>query len=131
MDRILIEGGYPLKGTVRVSGAKNAALPAIAACLLTGGWHRIRRVPKLKDVETIKKIMSKMGVFFVKRGGCVVRQLESMTCSVAPYDLVWTARRPSFSLVAGAAGRGVSCRDAIGAGLTIEGSFSAMGVGCS
>ena len=93
MEKMLIQGGSPLKGTVKVSGAKNAALPAIAACLLTGGWHRIRRVPKLKDVETIKKIMSKMGVLFrQEEEGVLSINSESMTRSVAPYDLVRTMR---------------------------------------
>jgi UDP-N-acetylglucosamine 1-carboxyvinyltransferase len=93
MEKMLIQGGSPLKGTVKVSGAKNAALPAIAACLLTGGWHRIRGVPKLKDVETIKKIMSKMGVLFrQEEEGVLSINSESMTRSVAPYDLVRTMR---------------------------------------
>jgi len=93
MEKMLIQGGSPLKGTVKVSGAKNAALPAIAACLLTGGWHRISRVPKLKDIETIKKIMSKMGVLFrQEEEGVLSINSESMTRSVAPYDLVRTMR---------------------------------------
>jgi len=62
-------GATPLKGCVRVSGAKNAALPVIAACLLTGGWHRLKRVPNLRDVHTIKLIMSRMGVVFREENG--------------------------------------------------------------
>ena len=54
MDKIVIEGGIPLKGSVKISGAKNAALPAIAASLLTGGWHRLERIPQLRDINTIK-----------------------------------------------------------------------------
>ena len=69
MDRILIEGGYPLKGTVKVSGAKNAALPVLAACLLTGGWHHLKRIPNLRDVHTIKLILSRMGVVFREENG--------------------------------------------------------------
>jgi UDP-N-acetylglucosamine 1-carboxyvinyltransferase len=93
MEKMLIQGGLTLKGTVKVSGAKNAALPAIAACLLTGGWHRIRRVPQLKDVETIKKIMSRMGVLFrQEEEGVLSINSESLTRSVAPYDLVRTMR---------------------------------------
>lgn len=93
MEKMFIQGGPPLKGTVEVSGAKNAALPAIAACLLTGGWHRISRVPRLKDIETIKKIMSKMGVLFrPEEEGVLSINSESMIRSVAPYDLVRTMR---------------------------------------
>jgi UDP-N-acetylglucosamine 1-carboxyvinyltransferase len=67
MDKILIQGGERLKGAVKVSGAKNAALPVIAACILTEGWHRLKNIPKLKDTTTIKLIMSKMGVPFRKK----------------------------------------------------------------
>jgi len=92
MDRILIEGGYPLKGTVRVSGAKNAALPALAACLLTGGWHRLKRIPNLKDVLTIKLIMSRMGVVFQEENGVVAVNSENLDKYIASYDLVKTMR---------------------------------------
>ena len=92
MDRILIEGGYPLKGCVRVSGAKNAALPVIAACLLTGGWHRLKRVPNLRDVHTIKLIMSRMGVVFREENGVVAVNSENLDKYIAAYDLVKTMR---------------------------------------
>jgi len=93
MEKMLIQGGRALKGTVKVSGAKNAALPAIAACLLTGGWHRIRRIPKLKDIQTIKKIISRMGVLFrEEEEGALSINSASINQSVAPYDLVRTMR---------------------------------------
>ena len=92
MDRILIEGGYPLKGCVRVSGAKNAALPVIAACLLTGGWHRLKRVPNLRDVHTIKLIMSRMGVVFREENGGLAVNSENLDKHIAAYDLVKTMR---------------------------------------
>jgi UDP-N-acetylglucosamine 1-carboxyvinyltransferase len=56
MDKIVIEGGKLLKGTVKVSGAKNAALPVLAACILTGGRHRLCNIPQLRDIETIKSL---------------------------------------------------------------------------
>ncbi|NIR15453.1 MAG: UDP-N-acetylglucosamine 1-carboxyvinyltransferase, partial [Desulfobacterales bacterium] len=68
MDKILIEGGVSLKGTVKVSGAKNAALPIIAGCILTGGWHRLHQVPRLRDIETIKTIMSEIGIALREAG---------------------------------------------------------------
>jgi len=93
MDKILIEGGYPLKGTVQVSGAKNAALPVIAACLLTGGWHRLKRIPNLKDVHTIKLIMSRMGVVFrEEENGVLAVNSETLDRYSASYDLVKTMR---------------------------------------
>ncbi len=93
MDKILIErGAAPLKGTVRVSGAKNAALPAIAACLLTGGWNRLHRIPQLRDIHTIKVILSKMGVLFEDEDGTLLVNSEGLNEHVAPYDLVRTMR---------------------------------------
>lgn len=92
MDKIVIEGGHPLRGRVRVSGAKNAALPAIAACLLTEGWHRLKKVPRLKDIQTIKLIMSKMGVDFREEEGVTSINTEHLRAHVAPYDLVKTMR---------------------------------------
>ncbi|MBK5099426.1 MAG: UDP-N-acetylglucosamine 1-carboxyvinyltransferase [Desulfobacteraceae bacterium] len=92
MDKIVIESGISLNGKVRVSGAKNAALPAIAACLLTGGWHRINNIPHLRDVETIKSIMSKLGVIFRDGGETLEVKTDSLMGYEAPYDLVKTMR---------------------------------------
>ena len=92
MDKIIIEGGKPLKGTVTVSGAKNAALPIIAACLLTGGWHRLHNVPHLKDIQTIKSIMSKLGVVFRYDKGAIEVNSDNLSAHEAPYDLVKTMR---------------------------------------
>lgn len=92
MEKILIEGGRQLHGTVPISGAKNAALPIIAAAILTGGWHRFHRVPRLRDIETIQKIMSKMGVVFEKGDGVLCVNSDNMSEYEAPYDLVKTMR---------------------------------------
>jgi len=92
MDKIIIEGGHPLKGTVRISGAKNAALPVMAACLLTGGWHRLKRIPRLRDIQTIQRIMSNLGVVFRGDGGAIEVNSDNLTDYRAPYDLVKTMR---------------------------------------
>jgi len=92
MDKIVIEGGIPLKGTVRVSGAKNAALPVIAGCILTGGWHRLHHVPHLKDIQTIREIMSKMGVAFREERGVLSVNSDDLKDHEASYDLVRTMR---------------------------------------
>ena len=92
MDKILIEGGRPLKGTVKVSGAKNAALPIIAACLLSGGNHHLFNVPQLRDIETIKRIMSIFGVNFRDEEGGLKVNSDKLTCYEAPYELVKTMR---------------------------------------
>ncbi len=92
MDKIVIEGGRPLKGKIGVSGAKNAALPIIAACLLTEGWHRLHNVPHLRDVETIKGIMSKLGVEFRQDKRTLEVNSNNLRDYKAPYDLVKTMR---------------------------------------
>lgn len=93
MYKMCIEGGRALKGSVQISGAKNAALPIIAACLLTGGWHHLSRVPHLKDVETLKTIMAQMGVIFREEedGGLAINS-ENLKEHTAPYELVKTMR---------------------------------------
>ena len=92
MDKIVIEGGYPLKGHVDISGAKNAALPAIAACLLTGGPHRLRGIPRLRDISTIKGIMGKLGTVFRETEGALEVDSRNLTAHEAPYELVKTMR---------------------------------------
>ena len=92
MEKIIIEGGRQLNGTVTISGAKNAALPITAASILTGGWHRFHRVPQLRDIETIRKIMSKMGVVFEEQDGVLSINSDNITECEAPYDLVKTMR---------------------------------------
>ena len=92
MDKIVIEGGKPLKGVVSISGAKNAALPVMAACLLTGGWHRLERIPRLRDIQTIRRIMSNLGVVFREDGGALHINSDNLTNYQAPYDLVKTMR---------------------------------------
>ncbi len=92
MDKIVIEGGRPLKGSVKISGAKNAALPAIAASLLTGGWHRLKRIPQLRDINTIKSIMSKFGTVFREENDILEINSDNLTSFEAPYELVKTMR---------------------------------------
>ncbi len=92
MDKIVIQGGIPLKGQVDISGAKNSALPAISACLLSKGWNRLQGIPELKDVHTIKKIMEEMGVVFKEQGETLLVNTENLTSCHAPYELVKTMR---------------------------------------
>jgi len=92
MDKMIIEGGRPLKGKAKVSGAKNAALPIIAACLLTGGRHCLYNIPGLKDIKTIKSIMSKLGVLFRYEEGAFEVNTDNIASYEAPYDLVKTMR---------------------------------------
>ena len=62
MQKLSIRGGTPLSGEVRVAGAKNAALPILAAALLTAAPMRVRNVPQLNDVRTMVRLLERMGV---------------------------------------------------------------------
>ena len=62
MDRFQIKGGRPLSGQVNISGAKNAALPILCAALLTSEPLIISRLPRLRDVDTMKRLLVQMGV---------------------------------------------------------------------
>jgi UDP-N-acetylglucosamine 1-carboxyvinyltransferase len=95
MDKILIEGGAPLRGTVRVSGAKNAALPVIAAALLAEGDHLVRNVPDLADVRTMGRLLGHAGCTFERVPGspsAVAIRTPPTVKPEAPYDLVRTMR---------------------------------------
>ncbi|MGE5484595.1 MAG: UDP-N-acetylglucosamine 1-carboxyvinyltransferase [Ignavibacteriales bacterium] len=88
-DRVLVRGGNRLKGTVRVEGAKNAALPALAACLLADGESRLCGVPELDDVATMCTVLRRLGgsVSWVP-GGEVSVGFQGIRTSEAPQDLM-------------------------------------------
>ena len=91
MDKIVIEGGVPLNGEVSISGAKNAALPIIAATLLAPGVHKLYNVPPLADIRTAKKLLGLMGVTF-EDGEPLVVDSTRLTGWMAPYETVKTMR---------------------------------------
>ena len=96
MERFIIEGGVALKGRIAVSGAKNAALPAMAAVLLTSEPLRLMNLPRVRDIFTMKKLLQHMGVK-VEPGdyqpdGELTLQAEELAQPEAPYDLVKTMR---------------------------------------
>ena len=93
MDKLLIQGGAPLNGEVRVSGAKNAALPILCASILTGKTLRVSNVPHLRDVTTTLTLLGQMGVeVALDERGTVALCAERVDNRVAPYDLVKTMR---------------------------------------
>jgi UDP-N-acetylglucosamine 1-carboxyvinyltransferase len=93
MDKILIEGGVPLRGAVRASGAKNAALPIVAATLLAEGEHVVTNLPDLADVRTLGKLLRHMGCEAERTDPhrAFVR-VPRMLTPEAPYELVKTMR---------------------------------------
>ncbi len=98
MDCLVIQGGRPLAGTVAVSGAKNAALPLMAATLLAPGEHVLTRVPRLADTRTMVRVLEALGAKVRWENG--VLRIDSSTCSSveAPYDLVRTMRASVYVL---------------------------------
>ncbi|HET9122321.1 MAG TPA: UDP-N-acetylglucosamine 1-carboxyvinyltransferase, partial [Acidiferrobacteraceae bacterium] len=93
MDKLIVAGGVPLRGEVRISGAKNAALPVLAACLLAEGTVRISNVPHLQDITTTMELLGRMGVQLVVDEKMTI-EVDSSKVDVlrAPYDLVKTMR---------------------------------------
>ena len=88
MDRIIVEGGRSLKGQVRISGAKNAALPILVSSLLTEGSSTYSNVPDLKDVESIKLLLCNLGARAEAHGDTVHVDTGRILSYEAPYDLV-------------------------------------------
>jgi UDP-N-acetylglucosamine 1-carboxyvinyltransferase len=91
MRGIMIHGAARLKGRVKISGAKNAALPIMAAALLAPGKHRIRNVPQLQDVETTHRLLAALGAESHGSGEVTVHT-GPPTGDEAPYDMVKTMR---------------------------------------
>jgi UDP-N-acetylglucosamine 1-carboxyvinyltransferase len=93
MDKFRITGGRRLEGEVRASGAKNAALPIIAAGLLTDRPLALRNIPDLHDVKTMLRLLERMGVAATADGHGEVRvDASGLAEAVAPYELVKTMR---------------------------------------
>ncbi|MCP5153901.1 MAG: UDP-N-acetylglucosamine 1-carboxyvinyltransferase [Ectothiorhodospiraceae bacterium] len=93
MDKLIISGGYPLSGEIRISGAKNAALPILAATLLADGPVTVGNIPHLHDITTTMELLGRMGVSLIvdermniEVDPTTIREL------FAPYDLVKTMR---------------------------------------
>ncbi len=98
MDRFLIHGGTPLEGAILVSGSKNSALPAIAACLLTGETVTLDRVPQVRDIRTMLDLIRHTGAEVSQEEGRVTIQAREIAHPEAPYDLVKTMRASSLVL---------------------------------
>jgi UDP-N-acetylglucosamine 1-carboxyvinyltransferase len=93
MDKHLITGGLPLFGDVKISGAKNSALPILTACLLTDQPVHLKNVPHLNDVTTTMALLGQMGVRLTISEGMAIEVDAHDTHNLsAPYDLVRTMR---------------------------------------
>jgi len=93
MNKLLIQGGVTLDGEVRISGAKNAVLPILAATLLAEGRSNVQNVPHLQDVTTTMALLGTMGVTVVVDETMSIEvDASTLTTQVAPYELVRTMR---------------------------------------
>jgi len=93
MDKLLISGGQTLSGDVRISGAKNAALPVLMAALLTKEPLHVRNVPHLHDITTTMELLGRMGVNLeIDEKLNITADSGSLNSVIAPYDLVKTMR---------------------------------------
>ncbi|UJR81816.1 UDP-N-acetylglucosamine 1-carboxyvinyltransferase [Sandaracinus amylolyticus] len=88
MDNIKVRGGTPLRGTLRVSGAKNAALPILCSALLADGEHVFRNVPDLRDIVTTAKLLEHMGLEVDVNPPVVTVRAKPVLEPDAPYELV-------------------------------------------
>ncbi len=91
MDRLLVEGGFALEGEIPISGAKNAALPLMAASLLAGGRHVYHNVPRLRDIRTMQTLLGHMGAVCEHSDTLTIDTGDIHTLE-APYELVKTMR---------------------------------------
>jgi UDP-N-acetylglucosamine 1-carboxyvinyltransferase len=92
MDKLRITGGRALEGEVRISGAKNAALPIMCAALLTDKSLKLSNLPQLRDVSTMAKLLAQMGVAVERADGGMTLRAETITEPTAAYELVKTMR---------------------------------------
>ncbi len=92
MDKIVIIGGKRLQGEVKISGAKNAALPVLASSLLTEGWNTFHNMPNLADVRTIRKLLRSLGAKIEGEPPLLRVNAGELSNCEASYDLVKTMR---------------------------------------
>lgn len=98
MDKLRIQGGQPLQGEIEISGAKNSALPALAACLLTDEPVLLRRVPQVRDIRTMEQLLEYSGASIERANGCITIRASQLDRPEAPYELVKTMRASSLVL---------------------------------
>ena len=98
MQKLSIQGGVPLSGEIRVAGAKNAALPIMAAALLTAEPLRVANLPELNDVTTMARLLERMGVKANREARSVALDASAVTEPFAPYEMVKTMRASILAL---------------------------------
>src|ERR1035441_5233840 len=98
MDKFVIKGGAALQGEIPVGGSKNSALPALAAALLTEEPVTLRRVPAVRDIRTMQRLLVDIGSKVDADGETGRLETPTIVCAEAPYELVKTMRASSLAL---------------------------------
>jgi UDP-N-acetylglucosamine 1-carboxyvinyltransferase len=98
LDKFLIHGGQPLEGQIAASGAKNSALPVLAACLLTAERVTLDRIPQVRDIATMERLLKHTGAQVTRRNGQVTVEAATIEHPEAPYEVVKTMRASSLVL---------------------------------
>jgi UDP-N-acetylglucosamine 1-carboxyvinyltransferase len=98
MDKFAITGGAALQGEIPASGSKNSALPALAAALLTEEPIVLKRIPRVRDIRTIERLLVDIGSTVEAQGETVRLHTPQIVCPEAPYELVKTMRASSLVL---------------------------------
>jgi len=98
MDKFVIEGGTPLNGEIATSGAKNSALPALAAALLTDEKVVLQRIPRVRDIRTMERLLVNIGSEMSVEEETVTIETPKILSPEAPYELVKTMRASSLVL---------------------------------
>ena len=118
MEKLIIQGGTPLQGRIRVSSAKNAVLPIIAATLLASTPSTLLEIPDLEDVHTICDVIASLGVKVTKDGDNITFDASTISAVEAPYDLV-RRMRASFLVMGPLLARKGEARIALPGGCAI------------
>jgi UDP-N-acetylglucosamine 1-carboxyvinyltransferase len=98
MDKFVIEGGTPLQGSIATNGSKNSALPALAAVLLTDQKVQLARIPRVRDIRTMERLLVDIGAEITSEDGNFTAETRVITSPEAPYELVKTMRASSLVL---------------------------------
>jgi UDP-N-acetylglucosamine 1-carboxyvinyltransferase len=98
MDKFVITGGQALHGSIHVNGSKNSALPALAAALLTAEPVTLHRIPRVRDIRTMQRLLVDIGSEVSSDGETVRLETRQIACPEAPYELVKTMRASSLVL---------------------------------
>ncbi len=98
MDRFVIRGGNPLTGVIHVSGAKNSALPCMAAAILTDDAVTLENIPQVRDIETERRLLASMGAAVDLREDRTILSCRTLSDPVAKYEIVKTMRASALVL---------------------------------